>query len=339
MLFAVSVCVGCARGGEPPAGKAPAFSRPAAPARMSQTGSKAANAPSARTAAIRSAAPEPALGVEDRGVFPDLDARVQLPAPPAGKVLSAIVDERHQLLVVYVDAWPYKVYPLGGEAELTVGKFSLAMRAGDRAELVGAELGLRRLGSSEAAPPGDFDGDGIPDPLDVLIGAHKTVLDGAEYDDGYFSLKYPNGDPPRSRGACVDVIVRAVRNAGVDLQAGVISDERAVPELYGVKHPDPSIDHRRVKNAITYFKRHWVPHSRELADVNDPIRPGDVVFLDTFPSRPGPDHVGIVSQESGSSGYPLVINLWTFGYKTQAMDLLESVPVTHRFRFPSRAPS
>ena len=89
---------------------------------------------------------------------------------------------------------------------------------------------MRRLAAGQIAPPGDQDDDGIPDPLDLLIGAHKTVLDAADYDDGYFSLKYPNGDPPRNRGACVDVVIRAVRNAGVDLQVAVIEDERAEEE-------------------------------------------------------------------------------------------------------------
>jgi len=282
------------------------------------------------------AAPEPALGVEDRGVYADLDPRVQLPAPPAGVKLHGLIDVRHKLMVVYADDWPLKVYPLSGGEEVELGGERVRLRAGDRAELAGRRLQLRRLDAAEVAPPGDHDGDGIPDPLDVLIGAYKTVLDAADYDDAYFTLRYPNGDPPRNRGACVDVIVRAVRNAGVDLQARVIEDERANGRAYGVTRPDPSIDHRRVRNAVVFFQRHWDARAAALDDPRDPLRPGDVVFLDTFPNRPGPDHVGVVTPTRGTSGNPLVINLWTFGYKTQAMDLLGTIPVTHRFRFPSR---
>jgi uncharacterized protein YijF (DUF1287 family) len=280
-----------------------------------------------------SAPAETSLGVHDRGIYPDLDALLELPPPDARQKLGAVIDPRHALLVVYADDWPVKVYPLGGSAELTVSSEKLALRPGDRAELAPRLSGVlaRRLGNGEVAPPGDADDDGIPDPLDVLLGAHKAVLGGASYDDAYFSLSYPMGDPPRDKGACVDVIVRAVRNAGVDLQAGVIEDERRA----GASHVDPNIDHRRVKNAIGYFERHWNAHSTAVDDSNDPLRPGDVVFLDTFANRPGPDHVGIVSERTGRSGHPLVINLWTFGYKTQAMDLLGFVPVTHRFRFPS----
>jgi uncharacterized protein YijF (DUF1287 family) len=54
--------------------------------------------------------------------------------------------------------------------------------------------------------------------------------------------------------------------------------------------------------------------------------------MDTFPSKSGPDHIGIVSDTIGESGHPLVINNWTDGYHTQEMDLLGFVPVTHRFR-------
>ena len=258
------------------------------------------------------------------------------PPPGSNSKLTGLVDVRRGLLVIYADGFPHKVYPLGGGASLELGGERLSLRPGDRSELAQHRIEVRRLAAGQIAPPGDQDDDGIPDPLDVLIGAHKAALDAADYDDGYFSLKYPNGDPPRNRGACVDVVIRAVRNAGVDLQVAVIEDERANASAYGVTRPDSSIDHRRVRNAIVFFKRHWLRRSTALDDAADPYRPGDVVFLDTIENRPGPDHVGIVTQTKGKSGHPTLINLWTFGYKTRAMDLLGSVPVTHRFRFPSR---
>jgi uncharacterized protein YijF (DUF1287 family) len=137
----------------------------------------------------------------------------------------------------------------------------------------------------------------------------------------------------------VDVIVRAVRNAGLDLQSEVFTDIRGAASAYGKARPDPNIDHRRVKTVLIYFRRHWRAHSPALDDPNDPLRVGDVVLFDTFPNRPGPDHIGIVSELKGESGKPLVINNWTFGTTTRPMDLFGSVPVTHRFRFPSRVSS
>jgi uncharacterized protein YijF (DUF1287 family) len=274
---------------------------------------------------------ETALGVVDRGVYGDLDARVQLALPSETKPLTGIVDTRHSLLVVYADGWPLKVYPLGNGATLEA-----RLRPGDRTELAGRVSQSRELRAGEAPPPGDHDGDGIPDPLDVLIGARKTVLDGASYSDAYFTLGYPNGDPPRDKGACVDVVIRAARNAGIDIQSALFEDARSAPSVYGLQKPDRNIDHRRVRSAIVYFQRHWEPHDKRFDDPNDPVRPGDVIFLDTFENKPGPDHVGVASETRGESGHPTLINLWTFGYTTREMDLLGSWPVTHRFRFPSK---
>jgi uncharacterized protein YijF (DUF1287 family) len=320
--FTVLVAVACAN---PPTEPARSVSEGKSPPVVAKA---KANAP---VAAVPSPVPpEASLGVSDRGVYADLDAKVQL-AAPSEKSLTALVDSRHSLLVVYADGWPSKVYPLAPGTDL-----ESRLRPGDRAELVGRVRETRELAANESPPPGDRDGDGIPDPLDVLIGAKKTVLDGASYDDGYFVLGYPNGDPPRDKGACVDVVVRAARNAGIDIQSELFEDARGALSVYGLSKPDRNIDHRRVRSAIVYFRRHWEARSASYEDTKDPVRPGDVVFLDTFENRPGPDHVGVASDAKGESGHPLLINLWTFGYTTRPMDLLGAVPVTHRFRFPSK---
>ena len=136
--------------------------------------------------------------------------------------------------------------------------------------------------------------------------------------------------------SCTDVIVRAVRNAGVDLQKALHEDiarsRKSYPMVKG--NGDTHIDHRRVKTLLPYFKRHWEVHSARLDDPKDPLRPGDVIFMDTFPSRSGPDHIGIISDTIGDAGLPLVINNWTNGTVTSEMDLLTFVPVLHRFRLP-----
>src|SRR5688572_2951532 len=41
------------------------------------------------------------------------------------------------------------------------------------------------------------------------------------YDPAYTVLPYPMGDVPRDRGVCTDVVVRAFRAAGIDLQREV----------------------------------------------------------------------------------------------------------------------
>src|SRR5262249_13550181 len=118
---------------------------------------------------------ESCLGVADRGIFADLDDKVQLALPAklsAGQV-SATIDRQHAVLVVSIDGFPRKAYPLTGTTKLTVGRFELALRPGDANELRPL-LGADRLRDQAAGR--DRDHDGIPDPLDVLIGAKKTVI-------------------------------------------------------------------------------------------------------------------------------------------------------------------
>lgn len=297
------------------------------------------------------AAPEKALGLADRGLWSDLDEQLQLPAPVARpERVTAAIDAAHQVLVVEVDGWPVKAYPLAAETSATqvwqVGAHPLRLRPGDRGELAGllAAERLRQAPPRPAAgkpPAGDRDDDGIPDALDVLLGARKTVLNADAYTGGYVSIPYPMGDVPRTIGVCTDVIVRAVRNAGVDLQRELHEDIARAPRSYPMVRGrgDTNIDHRRVKTLLPLFLRKWQRHTVAFDDPADPLRPGDIILMDTFPSRSGPDHIGIVSDRLGPSGLPLIINNWTDGTVTAEMDLLTFVPVTHRFRLAPRAPA
>jgi uncharacterized protein YijF (DUF1287 family) len=281
---------------------------------------------------------ESCLGVADKGVFSDLDERVQLklPAKLEAARVTALIDRKHSVLVLSIDGYPRKAYPLGGTAPLTVGRFELALRPGDRDELRPL-LAEARL--SEGSAKHDRDRDGIPDPLDILIGAKKTVANADAYTaeaQGYIKLAYPGGDVDRKMGVCTDVIIRSVRNAGLDLQQALHEDikkrRKAFPMIR--RAPDPNIDQRRVGTLLPYFKKHWEQHTAKLDDTSDPLRPGDIILMDTFPSKSGPDHIGIISDELTSEGLPLVINNWTNGTVTSEMDLLSFVPVLYRFRSP-----
>lgn len=220
---------------------------------------------------------------------------------------------------------------------------AVVVRAGDARLLyvAGQAVGFAPAGTAPtltltAPDPNDADGDEIPDALDVLLGAKKAAANGAHYRNTYRVLAYPGGDLPREEGVCTDVVVRSLRNAGLDLQRLVHEDLRARPRAYPlVERPDRNIDHRRVRNLLVYFAAHWESLPPDPRDPTAPWLPGDVCLLDTLPA-PGPDHIGIVSDTPGPSGLPFLVNNWTDGHQTQQMDLLGWVPVTHRFRASRR---
>ena len=236
-----------------------------------------------------------------------------------------------------MDASNIAVFQLAGIPVKAYPVLDGHLRDGDQKELksYGVEHCLRRDHRLS-----DRDSDGIPDTLDVMYGARKTVLNAALYGGPYQVIPYPNGDIDRRRGVCTDVVVRALRNAGYDLQRDLIRDMDRSPKSYRMKgrRPNRSIEHRRVRRQIVYFRRHFksLPtHFSAAQKGRDSWLPGDIVFMDTLPKR-GPDHVGIVSDRSDSQGRPLIINNWDDGYRTTDMELIGRVPVTHRFRITER---
>lgn len=115
------------------------------------------------------------------------------------------------------------------------------------------------------------------------------------YDPNYTVLTYPNGDVPAETGVCTDVVIRAMRRAGVDLQKEVHEDMTtnfaSYPKKWGLKRADANIDHRRVPNLQTFFSR----QNKALPITNNAIdyKPGDIVAWDL--DGKGMTHIGIVS--------------------------------------------
>ena len=113
------------------------------------------------------------------------------------------------------------------------------------------------------------------------------------YDGSYFSIPYPNGDVPKGKGVCTDVIIRAYRKLGIDLQKEVHEDMKVnfeiYPKIWGLKTTDKNIDHRRVPNLMTFFKRKGkvLPITKKPND----YKPGDIV---SWSLSGGLTHIGIV---------------------------------------------
>ena len=151
------------------------------------------------------------------------------------------------------------------------------------------------------------------------------------YDPQYFVLKYPNGDVPANKGVCTDVVIRAYRKLGIDLQKEVHQDMsthfNAYPKSWGLSRPDKNIDHRRVPNLMTYFKRQG--SSIAISRVASDYFPGDIVCWNLGGAV---THIGIVSQFKTSDGLrPLIIH--NIGAGQVLEDCLFSFRIIGHYRF------
>jgi hypothetical protein len=141
----------------------------------------------------------------------------------------------------------------------------------------------------------------------IVAGARAQVGEGAIYTPGYFKIGYPNGDLPRDKGVCTDVVIRALRHAGLDLQKLIHQDmrKRFITYPRRERRPDSNIDHRRCPNQIWFLKK----YGRTLTVKVGPTtvaqwKPGDIVYwkLDN-----GLDHTGVLTDRRNSKGEPWVI--------------------------------
>ncbi|HEU5137753.1 MAG TPA: DUF1287 domain-containing protein [Steroidobacteraceae bacterium] len=129
---------------------------------------------------------------------------------------------------------------------------------------------------------------------DILAAARDQVGVTVHYDPAYRSLRYPGGDVPADRG---------------------------------LSKPDANIDHRRVPNLMTYFRRagYTAPLTRAVTD----YLPGDIVAWDL---GRGVLHVGIVSDIVTVDGTPLVVH--NIGSGAREEDILFRYRVIGHYRLP-----
>jgi len=122
------------------------------------------------------------------------------------------------------------------------------------------------------------------------------------YDPSYFQISYPNGDVPADKGVCADVIIRAYRKMGIDLQKEVHEDMKAnfakYPKKWGLSQPDKNIDHRRVPNLMVFFSRFGTV--KKISQTPSDYQPGDIVCWDL--NGRGLTHIGIVSRKKSVDG-------------------------------------
>ncbi len=168
---------------------------------------------------------------------------------------------------------------------------------------------------------------------DIVLSLIDRTTHKVTYDGSYVSLAYPNGDVPKGIGVCTDVIIRAYRTIGTDLQKLVHEDMSQNFALYpskriwGLSSTDRNIDHRRVPNLQTYFKRHSVtlPVSANIED----YAVGDIVTWMLPRNLP---HIGmVIDQVNPETGNLMVVH--NIGQGPKISDMLFDYKITGHYRF------
>jgi hypothetical protein len=161
----------------------------------------------------------------------------------------------------------------------------------------------------------------------LIVHARSQIGVTTSYDGAYVALDYPGGDVPRESGVCIDVVIRAYRDAfKFDFQEQVHNDMAAhfgaYPRRWGLTRTDRNIDHRRVPNVETWLERHG--HELPASD----WQPGDLITCrvdDTLP------HIGILSSQKDRQGRWKAIH--NIGLGTREDSRIWNYGHQRRFRF------
>lgn len=173
----------------------------------------------------------------------------------------------------------------------------------------------------------EIQGSGNP----LISAALERTTHQVNYDPAYRTIPYPGGDVPDDVGVCTDLVIRSYRAVGIDLQKQVHEDMvnafDAYPRIWGLMRPDPNIDHRRVPNLQTFFRR----KGAELSVSQDPddYRPGDLVTWMLPGNLP---HIGMVTDRRSSDGTrPMIVH--NIGRGPKVEDRLFAFPITGHYRY------
>jgi uncharacterized protein YijF (DUF1287 family) len=172
-----------------------------------------------------------------------------------------------------------------------------------------------------------------PDKCGVFLkAAHAQTRHAVSYDSGYTRIAYPMGDVASNKGVCTDVVIRAYRPIGIDLQQLVHEDMAAhfslYPKTWGLKRADSNIDHRRVPNLRVFLNR--FARSLPITQQPEDYAAGDLVTYRLPGNHP---HIAIVSDERAlfDKRRPLIIH--NIGWGPKLEDSLFGAEITGHFRY------
>lgn len=167
----------------------------------------------------------------------------------------------------------------------------------------------------------------------VVAAAIEQTHHEVRYDGSYVRIPYPGGDVAQDIGVCTDVVIRAYRAAGIDLQKEVHEDMLGNFQAYPRKarwresEPDSNIDHRRVPNLMVFFERKG--EARPISSRAEDYSAGDLVAWDL---GRGVLHIGIVTdQKSRETGRLMVVH--NIGEGPRLEDVLFDWKIVGHYRY------
>ncbi len=172
--------------------------------------------------------------------------------------------------------------------------------------------------------------DSSPFSIKLAHAALDRTAQSVRYEPAYVKLTYPGGDVPADTGVCTDEVIRAYRALGHDLQKLVHEDMKAnfsaYPKNWGLSKTDTNIDHRRVPNLQTFFKRRGA--SLPVTDKPADYLPGDIITCTVPPHLP---HIGLVVPAPDGSERPWIVH--NIGRGPRLEDRLFEFPITGHYRW------
>lgn len=224
----------------------------------------------------------------------------------------------------------------GPRIQSRAGAVALLFRSIGLTQILAGILVATGLDSCRSAEPGRepktfFDS--------LAVAAAEQTRNRVRYDPGYRVIEYPGGDVPESVGVCTDVLIRAYRAFGIDLQQEVHEDMRShfsrypSKRIWGLEAPDSNIDHRRVQNLATFFGRKG--EKVAVTDSAQDYEPGDIVVWRLVGSI---EHIGIVGLRLDSeTKRPLVVHNIGLGPKEE--DVLFRYEIIGHYRYGRKVPA
>ncbi|MGE3916831.1 MAG: DUF1287 domain-containing protein, partial [Hyphomicrobiaceae bacterium] len=164
-------------------------------------------------------------------------------------------------------------------------------------------------------------GDPVQFGLALAAAAQAQLKDFVIYNAKYQRIRYPMGDVPSLFGVCTDVIVRAYRSLGIDLQALV--------QETGSGRGDRNIDHRRVEVVRGFLARNG--EVLPISDLAEDYQPGDIVTYYRPQNRSSTSHIAIVTEQLAPSGRPMIVH--NRGWGPEMEDALFVDKITGHYRF------